>query len=192
MDANEAIQTAHNCVTRAIANEGVNQLNLQEAVQDQDTKKWHIAFRYVRTRGKQDTRWVRGACTIDDASGQMTSITIDECLSCDRKCANQASVQNACSAEQNEQPNRATSTFGWRDSLRSLGRALVIYPGSAVGMATLVVIYVGVNADLFEKALLSAAAFVGTTIGLIVEGRRLLSKRGSQRPDGNRRNRNDR
>ena len=118
--------------------------------------------------------------------------TAAKCPCCDQKCANQASCAGASNAEQNEQPNRATSIFARLAPLLSLYRAVVIYPGSAVGMATLVVLYVGVNADLFEKALLSAAAGVGTTIGLIVEGRRLLSKRGSQRPDSNKRNRRDR
>lgn len=86
--------------------------------------------------------------------------TAAKCPCCDRKC-----------------------TKPRQDLLRSLYRALVVYPGSAVGMATLVVLYVDVNADLFEEAVLSAAAIVGMIIGFFAQGLRWLPKRGSYRLD---------
>lgn len=197
MDANKAIQAARDCVTRAIANEGVHQLNFQKAVWESTKKEWHITFCITRTQDKQGTKCAESVCTINVADGQMTSITIDDCPSCDRKCANQASAQDACSAEQNEQPNHATSIYARifafariytrLDSVRYLYPAFVV-AGSAVGLATVLTLFFDGNADGGEKTLMRIAAGAGFFIGLFVGGLRAL-KHGSQRPDSNKRNR---
>ena len=182
MDANESPQTARDCVNRAI---------VAEIVRNKDTKELHITFRITRTQDNQDTRCARSMCTIDDADGRITFTIITDCPFCDRKCANQASCAEACSAEQNEQPNRATSIFArifaWWDSRRYL------YPAfggvcSAVGLATVLTLYFGGKADGCDKTLMLIAAGAGFFIGLFVGGLRAL-KRGSQRPDSNKRNR---
>lgn len=195
MDANEAIRAARDCVTRAIANEGVNQLSFQKAVLDPNTKEWRITFRIMRTTDKGDKMCASSVCTVDDADGQVTSTFITDCHTCDRKCANQASEQDACNAKQNEQPSHATSTSVlWRDSLQSLYRALFAYPRTAVGFVTIIGICVAAffrETAVVEEALIPLAALVGLFIGLFVAGEWWL-KRGSRRSDSNRRNRRDR
>lgn len=195
MDANQAIQAARDCVTRAIANEGVHQLNFQKAVWECGKKEWHITFCISRTQDKQDTKCAKSVCTIDDSDGRITSTIITDCPFCDRKCANQASGQDTCSAEQNEQSSSVTSTSArWSDALQSWYRAFVVYPRTAVGDVALIMICVAVvfkDITIVEEILKLLAVVVGIIIGIFVAGA-WWQKRGYQRPDSNKRNRNGR
>ena len=82
-----------------------------------------------------------------------------ECPCCDRKC-----------------------TKLWQDLLRSVYRACVV-AGSAVGLATLIMLYVDVNADGVKRSHMLMAAIAGLGIGFFAQGLRWLPKRGSQRLD---------
>ena len=190
MDVKEAIQTARICIADVFANEGITQLNLEEAVQDRDTQEWRITFRFTRTWGKRNTRYARKVFTIDDADKRIISIT--DCHRCDQECAHQSLAQDACNAEQSEQPSRiAFKPVRWWDTPLTLLRAFIVYSAAGVGWAALIWLFVGAiggSSTSQSNPVLLLAIPMSVIVGMFVEGWRWQKSR-IQRSDNERRNR---
>ena len=201
MDVEKAKSTAKDHITKLFTYGRSAQLDFKEAVYDAKANQWRIAFSFSLPWYKQVVPVLLGRgvtsrdykmVVIDDANGWIISITAANSPFRYRKCAYHASAQDVCNTEQNEQPSRTTSkSVGLRDYLRSLYRALVVYPGAAVGLSTLVMLYADADMDADMRVLMtSAAAFTGMSIGFFAEGW-WWQKHGYQRPDNDRRNRNE-
>lgn len=73
MDMKEATRTAREYITDLFAGEEIINLGLEEVAYDAESEQWRITFSFLRAG--PENPWLRKAVSIDDASGEVVSLT---------------------------------------------------------------------------------------------------------------------
>ena len=188
MDAKEAADAARNYVSDALPGLDPAQLGLEEITLDPARREWRVILSFTppwEQQGQQSANAPRSykEIIVSDADGSVISMT--DRASCAPKGVCKIPAQDACTACQSKQPKcESKPEVSWWDVLRTGSRIIFVYPRSAVGLTTLIVLYIKVGLDDSHRwgtgeTFILSALFMGIIIGLVAEGRWWL-RRGCQ------------
>ena len=167
MDAKKATDVAREYVRSAFDDAEIAQLGLEEVEQVQNTKEWRITYGFVRPwelQAQQDVSPPRTyKVVIVDKEGTVRGIT--RRVPCPPKSVSAGRSRSS-----------ACTPGSWRYGVRSLRQALIVIPGSAVGLATVAldVFQVVTGIPTIGEAAMRGARFVGVGLGLVIVGLQYL------------------